>query len=95
MPALTDRPLVEVPSGSDCTVSRVRTHDPDKLRYIAELGLLPGVPFHLFSCAPFQGPLRLTLKPHDHIIGYELARLLWVDVVKEGQGNKPVSGRSP
>jgi hypothetical protein len=30
------------------------------------------------------------MKPQDHVIGYELAKLLWVDVVKEGQGNKPV-----
>jgi DtxR family Mn-dependent transcriptional regulator len=90
MPVLHDQVLVDVPSGSECTVSRVRTHDPEKLRYIAELGLLPGVPFHLLSCAPFKGPLRLQMKPQDHVIGYELAKLLWVDVIKEGQGNQPV-----
>jgi DtxR family transcriptional regulator, Mn-dependent transcriptional regulator len=90
MPAVNDRVLIHVPSGSDCLVSRVRTHDPEKLRYIAELGLVPGVPFHLLSCAPFKGPLRLQMKPQDHVIGYELARLLWVDVLKEGQGNKPI-----
>lgn len=91
MPKLTDKMLINVPSGSDCLISRVRTHDPDKLRYIAELGLLPGVPFHLLSCAPFKGPLRLQIKPQDHVISYELAQLLWVDVQKEGQGNKPVT----
>ncbi len=91
LPELNDRPLLEVPSGSDCVVSRVRTHDPEKLRYMAELGLLPGVPFHLFSCAPFRGPLRLQMKPQDHVIGYELARSLWVEVKKEGAGNKPFS----
>ncbi len=88
MPVIVDGPLVDAPSGSDCVVSRVRTHDMDKLRYIAELGLIPGVPFHLLSCAPFQGPLRLQMKPHDHIIGYELAQSIWVEVSKEGQGNK-------
>jgi DtxR family transcriptional regulator, Mn-dependent transcriptional regulator len=90
MPRVYDRPLSGVPSGSDCLISRVRTHDVDKLRYIAELGLVPGVPFHLLSCAPFNGPLRLQLKPQDHIIGYELASSLWVEVVKEGPGNKPL-----
>ncbi len=90
MPTLQDRSLIEVPSGSDCLISRVRTHDPDELRYIADLGLLPGVPFHLLSCAPFKGPLRLKMKPQDHVIGYELARKLWVDVDKEGPGNSPV-----
>jgi DtxR family Mn-dependent transcriptional regulator len=88
MPAVVDTPLAKVPSGSDCVVSRVRTHDPDKLRYIAELGLVPGVSFHLLSCAPFQGPLRLQMKPQDHIIGYELSQSIWVEVKKEGEGNK-------
>ena len=88
MPEVRDEPLVNVPSGSDCVVSRVRTHDMDKLRYIAELGLVPGIPFYLLSCAPFQGPLRLRLKQHDHIIGYELSKSIWVEVKKLGKGNK-------
>lgn len=88
MPALSDEPLAEVPSGSDCIVSRVRTHDMEKLRYIAEIGLVPGTPFHLLSCAPFKGPLRLEMKPHDHIIGYELSQSIWVEVTKKGEGNK-------
>jgi DtxR family transcriptional regulator, Mn-dependent transcriptional regulator len=88
MPEVRDEPLLEVPSGSDCIVSRVRTHDMDKLRYIAEIGLVPGTPFHLLSCAPFKGPLRLEMKPHDHIIGYELSQSIWVEVTKKGEGNK-------
>lgn len=88
MPIVKDMPLVDVPSGSDCVVSRVRTHDLDKLRYIAEIGLVPGTPFHLLSCAPFKGPLRLEMKPHDHIIGYELSQSIWVEVTKRGEGNK-------
>ena len=88
MPQVRDEPLVNVPSGSDGIVSRVRTHDSDKLRYIAEIGLVPGTPFHLLSCAPFKGPLRLEMKPHDHIIGYELSQSIWVEVKKKGDGNK-------
>jgi DtxR family Mn-dependent transcriptional regulator len=88
MPVVKDISLVDVPSGSDCIVSRVRTHDLDKLRYIAEIGLVPGTPFHLLSCAPFKGPLRLEMKPHDHIIGYELSQSIWVEVTKRGEGNK-------
>lgn len=88
MPQVKDEPLINVPSGSECIVSRVRTHDSDKLRYIAEIGLVPGKPFHLLSCAPFKGPLKLEMKPHDHIIGYELSQSLWVEVTKKGEGNK-------
>lgn len=91
MPVVKDKALVNVPSGSDCTISRVRTHDEEELRYIAELGLVPGVPFHLLSCAPFKGPLRLQMKPQDHVIGFELAKKLWVEVQKEGKGNTPIN----
>lgn len=89
MPRVSDTPLINVPSGSDCVISRVRTHDMDKLHYIGELGLVPGTPFHLLSCAPFKGPLRLQMKPQDHLIGYELAASLWVEVTKMGPGNTP------
>ena len=50
--------------------------------HLGELGLVPGTPFHLLSCAPFKGPLRLQMKPQDHVIGYELAASLWVEVTK-------------
>jgi len=88
LPVVKDVPLLDVPSGSDCVISRVRTHDMDKLRYFAELGLIPGAPFHLLSCAPFRGPLNLQMKQHHHIIGYELSGSLWVEVTKLGEGNK-------
>jgi DtxR family Mn-dependent transcriptional regulator len=96
MPKVEDGPLVEVPSGSDCVISRVRTHDMDKLSYIAGLGLVPGTSFHLVSCAPFKGPLRLQIDSQDQIIGYELAQAFWVEIESLGPGNKlPPLGTSP
>jgi DtxR family transcriptional regulator, Mn-dependent transcriptional regulator len=88
MPRVVDISLIDVPSESDCIISRVRTHELDKLNYIGELGLVPGTPFHLFSCAPFKGPLRLKMANNDHLIGFELASSLWVEVTKQGAGNK-------
>lgn len=88
MPRVDDMPLIAIPSGSECVISRVRTHDLEKLTYIGELGLVPGTAFHLLSCAPFKGPLRLQAKTQDHVIGYELACSLWVEVIKKGAGNK-------
>lgn len=88
MPRVVDMPLIDVPSASECVISRVRTHDLEKLTYIGELGLMPGTPFHLLSCAPFKGPLRLQMKAQDHLIGFELANSLWVEMIKQGAGNK-------
>jgi DtxR family Mn-dependent transcriptional regulator len=96
MPKVEDGPLVEVPSGSNCVISRVRTHDMDKLSYIAGLGLVPGTSFHLASCAPFKGPLRLQIDSQDQIIGYELAQAFWVEIESLGPGNKrPPLGTTP
>jgi len=67
----------------------VRTHDPDELRYIAQLGLVPEIRFHLLSCAPFKGPLRLQITPREYVIGYEMAQSLWVEGIHRGRGNKP------
>lgn len=94
MPVVKDMPLIDAPSGSDCIISRVRTHNMEKLNYIGELGLVPGTPFHLLSCCAVKGPLRLQMKPQDHVIGYELAVSLWVEVAKQGTGNKLLPGKN-
>ncbi|MCI0533797.1 MAG: metal-dependent transcriptional regulator [Verrucomicrobiales bacterium] len=80
MPVVKDVPIVQLKSGARGRISRVRTHDLDKLRYIAELGLVPGTPFELLSCAPFKGPLRVKTTRNDQVIGYELGLALWVEI---------------
>lgn len=76
-----DGPIVKLEAGVKCRLSRVRTHDLDKLRYIANLGLTPGVEFTLVSRAPFNGPLRLQFERNDQVIGFELASSLWVEKI--------------
>jgi len=76
-----DAPLLDQEPGTRCRLSRVRTHDFDKLRYIAQLELKPGVEFSLVSKAPFRGPLRLKFERGDQVIGYELASSMWVEVL--------------
>jgi DtxR family Mn-dependent transcriptional regulator len=76
-----DAPLVKQEAGAALRLSRVRTHDMDKLRYIGNLGLVPGVEFTLVSRAPFNGPLRLQFERNEQVIGYELASSLWVEAL--------------
>jgi len=80
MPPLTDRPLTVVPQGTTGTISRVKTHEPEKLQYLAEIGMIPGTGFTLKNRGPFNGPLRILLNNRDeHIIGSELAAAIWVE----------------
>jgi DtxR family Mn-dependent transcriptional regulator len=80
-----DKQLISVEPGVKCRLSRVRTHDFDKLRYIAKLGLTPGVEFGLVSIAPFRGPLRLQFERSDQVVGYELASSLWVKILEKSE----------
>jgi DtxR family Mn-dependent transcriptional regulator len=79
-----DQPLLEAVVGVSATVRRVKTDEADKLRYIGELGLVPGTPIRILNRAPFNGPLRLQIgtgmKTNEHVIGTEIARVLRVEV---------------
>jgi DtxR family Mn-dependent transcriptional regulator len=78
MPELADKPLAVVPTGTRGKISRVKTHEPEKLRYLSEIGLVPGASFELVNRAPFNGPFRLKVGRDEQIIGTELAAALWV-----------------
>lgn len=78
MPRIVDYPLADVETNAAYIISRVHTHDADKLKYFAELGLQPGKPFNLQSRAPFKGPLHLEVDGQIHFIGHELAGALRV-----------------
>jgi DtxR family transcriptional regulator, Mn-dependent transcriptional regulator len=73
-----DVPLNTGTTGAQYILSRVNTHDADKLRYLGELGLRPGTAFRLTAQAPFQGPLTLDVNGESVVIGHELAGALRV-----------------
>jgi DtxR family Mn-dependent transcriptional regulator len=80
MPEVRDVCLTDCALGSAGTLSRVITHDPDKLRYLAELRLTPGAPIALRARAPFNGPVRVASGPAEHVLGTELASALYVEL---------------
>ncbi|NDJ84943.1 MAG: metal-dependent transcriptional regulator [Chloroflexi bacterium] len=78
MPVVDDAPLTVMEPPAELVISRVRAHDPEKLMYLAELGLTPGRAVTLISRAPFNGPLRLLIGKNEQVIGTELASVLRV-----------------
>lgn len=78
MLVLNDRPLTTLASGAIGSISRVKTRDPEQLRYLAELGLAPGAAFELIHRLPFNGPVQLKAGSLKPVIGSELAGALWV-----------------
>lgn len=53
--------LVDVPTGADVRVRRVGDRDPERLRYLAQLGVTPGTDLRVIARAPFGGPITLRV----------------------------------
>lgn len=78
LPEIKDTCIVNLGVGHKGEVSRVRDHEPEKLRYFASLGLVPGTAIEILGRAPFNGPMRLRVDREEVVIGYELMKALWV-----------------
>jgi len=65
--------LAELEPGRRATVSQVPDGDPALLRYLAELGLVPGRTVELVALAPFSGPITVRTEHGEHAISRELA----------------------
>jgi DtxR family Mn-dependent transcriptional regulator len=67
------RMLVEVEAGTPAVVRRVPDGDPELLRYLADLGLMPGGEVVMVEQAPFDGPVTLEIDGETHSIGRAVA----------------------
>lgn len=82
---LREPPLVALDSlqpGDVARVERVSDHDADQLRYLAELGIVPGVRVLVIAREPFGGPIALAVDDAKHAIGPELASQILVSRVE-------------
>jgi DtxR family Mn-dependent transcriptional regulator len=68
--------LSEVGVGATVEIRRVDEGDPERLRYLAALGLVPGVILTLVDRQPFGGPVTVESAGVRHIIGAELAHVV-------------------
>jgi DtxR family Mn-dependent transcriptional regulator len=75
--------LADAPVGAALELREVRTQDSERLRYLAEQGLLPGTRLTVLERQPFQGPTIVHLAAGDggggggdRVVGHELARVL-------------------
>ncbi len=67
------RPLAELEPGGRGTIGRIADEDPELLRYLASLGLLPDTPVAVESVAPFGGPLLVRVGDAQYALGREVA----------------------
>ena len=88
MAAPASRPLATLAADEAGVVGRVSDRDPAKLRYLADLGLVPGVAVAVLEAQPFNGPLRVRVGSlvdgREHTLGRELAGNVFLRADEDG-----------
>lgn len=82
-------PLADVPVGSAAEFREVSDKDPEMLRYLASLGLRPGVLLDVVARQPFRGPVTIRIAgrvPREEILGNELAQAIRCVVIEKEVG---------
>lgn len=78
--------LTDLEPGQAAVVRRVSDRDPERLRYLADIGLVPQTTIEVLEKAPFDGPLTLKVGRRQYAVGRELASEIRVEEIKIGVG---------
>jgi DtxR family Mn-dependent transcriptional regulator len=78
--------LSDLEAGSMTVVRRVPDGDPELLRYLATLGLVPAEAVTVVDQAPFDGPVTVEVRGARHAIGRSLAAQIEVGVEHAAAG---------
>ena len=76
--------LADIDTGARAVLRRVSDEDPEALRYLAGMGLVPGTPVEVLERAPFEGPVRIRIggaAGAEQVLGRRFASTLQVEPV--------------
>jgi DtxR family transcriptional regulator, Mn-dependent transcriptional regulator len=81
--------LPQLQEGQAALILRVNDQDPEKLRYLGQLGLYPETRVELVRREPFGGPLYIRIGEKfgqvEHMLGPELAEHIIVTPIEAGE----------
>ena len=89
------QPLSTVSPGQQVIVQRVSDDHPDLLRYLAELGLIPGALVLVEAVAPYGGVYTVRIGGQTHAIGDTVTQAILVRPVTRDPVNESSSASSP
>jgi len=78
VPSGGDSSLADLSVGVSGEIVRVCDQHPERLRYLAELGLIPGAHLTVVASAPFDGPISVRVGEMVHPIDRRLAREIYI-----------------
>lgn len=73
--------LSELTVGQGGRVARVNDEDPDLLRYLGDLGMVPQVDLVVLEVAPFGGPIRVKVGGREQSLGPEAAANVFIELI--------------
>ena len=77
--AIDAKRLSSIPARHKVIVTRIPdSANSDLLRYLGELGLIPGATVEILAIAPFEGPMTVEIDGHEQIIGVKVANAVLV-----------------
>ena len=83
LPSIDSEALALVKAPQRVKICRVPDGDSELLQYLAEIRVVPGQVVQVQDQAPFQGPLTLKIGRKTQILGWELARKIFVSIERE------------
>jgi DtxR family Mn-dependent transcriptional regulator len=78
LPSCSDKRLSDAAVDRPLVIVRVLDQDAARLRYLAELGLMPGATCRVTARAPFDGPTQLCIAGATHPLDHRLAQQIVV-----------------
>jgi DtxR family transcriptional regulator, Mn-dependent transcriptional regulator len=81
LPRSADLRLADLRVAEQARVIRMRDQSAERLRYLADLGLVPGAVVEVTASAPFDGPISLRLGGATHALDRRMARTIEVERV--------------
>lgn len=83
LPVSDDLRLADLAVAERGRVVRVRDQGAERLRYLADIGLIPGACVEVTESAPFDGPVSLRVGENVHALDRRMARSIVVERVPE------------
>lgn len=74
MPEMAILSIAEAELNKPYIIGRVKDQDPELLRYLEKIGVIPGVKIKVVEKSPFQGPIKVHLEDkEDQVLGFAVA----------------------
>ncbi|MBN1279201.1 MAG: metal-dependent transcriptional regulator [Chlorobiaceae bacterium] len=84
--------LAAAEDGAVLTIVALQTTDPELLKYISDMGLIPGAQCQMIDKAPFNGPLRISV--HERIIPLSVTMASQIETIEIESVGKGVNGKA-